>query len=393
MIGFSINIWNRSESTSTANTVEQYMSYEFDTNSAKFYYTLGLQWNTQCLFNDIKRSNTGTLEDVILKTTAIESGLSSLESFNVSMDVYPTGNSDAYYCLGLDSFIGTGISDLEFAVRCWRDTDNTIYWESYEDGVKTADLTTTISVQKVGLLFEYDGDNELKVYINNNLEHTFITDFSSEELALKFLGYKANSPICAHLGIIKNVPLSFNHNLVAIGDSITFGNAAFNVDCANYIRLANKAINYKYNICPILALSGTTVSAVKTTQALWAQKYYNGSNASNVVTMMIGTNDLITGQSLLSIQNNMNTSINTVRGYGFHFVLCTVIKDWANDPVDRYTLNAWIKAGNTNADTICDFADTELETNQSLYRADDIHPNESGMEILGIKLYDTLKTI
>lgn len=329
---------------------------------------------------------------------------SAPQSFNTAIYSDQVINSDnSFYFVG-DSINGAtsngffvGISLASKTGASYDDIDYSIFVNglsvlAFEGLTNMGTIATLTSGQLWRWILEYNsGTNEINVYINNLIVHTFNTSYTSEDINVRLLGRNPNNVLGDHIALVQdNLPNNF---LTSIGDSITYGRSISGDPKTNYIELTLSNLNNSYYSNPNLAVSGNTTSQMVSDQLPYLASTYDATRSKNVLTIMGGINDLRTSVPLATIQANLTTLVNDAQTVGFTVVIQTVLKDFNTDWVDRYTLNDWIVSNSIGADYVVDYRSTDLETNPSLFEVDMLHPNALGMQEIADNLWLTINNI
>lgn len=131
----------------------------------------------------------------------------------------------------------------------------------------------------------------------------------------------------------------------------------------------------------------------------WSSRYsllYSAGNAKNIVVAMMGTNDLLQGISLATIQSNITSYVTAVKAAGFQCLIKTVpaMKDYTGSVVpggaeaDRVSLNSWIVSNSAGANAVIDYTSQTLlsaagaGTNTTYFQADKLHPKTAGYALM-----------
>lgn len=110
----------------------------------------------------------------------------------------------------------------------------------------------------------------------------------------------------------------------------------------------------------------------------------------------MGTNDLLQGVSLATIQSNITSYVTAVKAAGFQCLIKTVpaMKDYTGSAVpggaeaDRVSLNSWIVSNSAGADAVIDYTSQTLlsdpgsGTNATYFQADRLHPTTAGYALM-----------
>lgn len=168
-----------------------------------------------------------------------------------------------------------------------------------------------------------------------------------------------------------------NGNLVADGDSITFGQGATNPYTAlmglsgNSWTITNKGI-------PGELLSTMLTNAPTAIDPLFTSKF-----SKNVVVIWGGTNDIANSQQPVDVYANLTSYIAARHAVGWKVIAVTMLSRVGWDAKkDQY--NALILANTAKADGIADFSGTPLGVdngylNATWFQADEIHPTTLGV--------------
>ncbi len=183
-----------------------------------------------------------------------------------------------------------------------------------------------------------------------------------------------------------------NKYLGGIGDSITFGRAQEGLIKSNYVERTLANIGNSYFSNPLLAVSGSVTQQMIDDQLPLVAGTFKARD-KNVYVIMAGINDLRLSIPLATIQANITTIVGDLQTAGFTVVLQTVLPDFNTAWADRPTLNDWIIANTIGADYIVDHTTSLLETDNSYYELDLLHPNPSGMQLIADNLSPTINLI
>lgn len=346
-------------------------------------YDFSIDSSTPTNYNKINRDGT---------PQSFNMGIFSNETFTSDEDVYLVGDSISYSAgnqffvgFGLKSDTGDHYTDIDFCF--WVNGASIIIFES---GVNKGTVSTLTSGELWSYRLAFLSSGSIEYYINNTLVYTSTTAYSSDTIAVKLLGRNGSNTIGQHVALISGlVP---NKYLGGVGDSITFGRAQEGLIKSNYVErtLANLGNSYFSN--PLLAVSGSVTQQMIDDQLPLVAGTFKARD-KNVYVVMAGINDLRLSIPLATIQANITTIVGDLQTAGFTVVLQTVLPDFNTAWADRPTLNAWIIANTIGADYIVDHTTSLLETDNSYYEVDLLHPNPSGMQLIADNLSPTINLI
>lgn len=177
----------------------------------------------------------------------------------------------------------------------------------------------------------------------------------------------------------------------ALGDSITFGLGA-SVRSNAYVYQTRKLLQANGKNHTLIDIG---ISGIRTDELLAKWKGAGGRCDPDLVTIMIGTNDLGQGYTLTQYQTNLTSLINDIKSrksFGkCYIVLCT--PPWRNDvqTVNQTQWNSMIQTVATATDV--DFVDTYSAFNNATYLSDTLHPNDSGHQLIANILYAKLNAL
>lgn len=341
-------------------------------------------------------STTPTTYNTILRDSSPQSfdmGIFSNETVNSDNDFVLSGDAvtsaaaSFFIGFGLKSDTGDNYADIDF---CFWVSGSNIVW--FESGSNIGTVTTvTTGVNQSYRLEYFGGTDEVKLYINNALVHTATTAYSSDNLAIKLLGRNTGNTLCNHLAL-KTIQQP-DKILVPFGDSITFGRANMGVTGNSYLFPSIAFTNHNLFINPVIAESGATTTSLVSDQLPLRTRMYDVARTVNASSVMIGINDIILAVPLATIQANITTMVSDLQATGYVVVLQTVLPDLNTAWADRISLNNWIIANSIGADYVVDYTSSLLETDDSLYEVDKLHPNPAGMDAIAQILWLTLKNL
>lgn len=348
-------------------------------------YDFNITSSTPSTYNKMKRnSNTGDSFDMAIFSNET---VNSDDDFVLSQDVETNAQTGWFMGFGLTSETGVNYANIDFQIFV---SGLNVYW--FEGSTNIALIATLTSGVLQSFRIEYfGGANEAKAYVNNSLVYTATTAYSSDTLSMKFLGQKSTRQVFDHLAL-KTVQQP-DKILVPFGDSITYGRSIMNTTGNSYLFPSVAFTNHNLFVNPVLAISGNTTADLIADQLPLRTRMYDAGRTANVASVMIGINDLRAAVSLATIQTNITTIVSDLQTTGYTVVLQTVLPELDNFLADRLTLNSWIIANSIGADYIVDYTGTDLETDVSLYEADQLHPNALGMTAIAEKLWLTLKDL
>ena len=205
--------------------------------------------------------------------------------------------------------------------------------------------------------------------------------------------------------------------VAGVGDSITRGTAA------NYgfvylpLAISNlRATKPLIEMCDC-AQGGTGVTNILRpgSTLMTAMPFYSAARVENVMSFLLGTNDLANGNSVTYTLNGtgapdgagLYAACDAARAQGWKVILCTILPRSDPPPVGQAAFNAARASANTDiranwashADALCDFAavagmgadgDSNNATN---YSADHIHPLDAGHALLEPTFRTALSTL
>lgn len=351
-------------------------------------YTFGVPSTAANNFNTISRAATGGTS-FLMNIFSVQT-MSAAEDWVISGDDNYNATASKFWGFGLQSITGVDFSNIDFCF--FVTTGGVINWR--QSGVDFGNKATLTAGNYWSWRLEYNGTTkDVKLYINGILVHTAATGYAAQTLVVKHCGRNGSQLSSHHIALIKTP--SSNRILVPFGDSITFGRAIISTPGTgfpghNYIEKAVSYSNHKYFVNPVLARAGDTTALLISQQLPLASVFYNAAYTSNVASVMIGINDIRTGVPLATIQANMQTIVSTLQGIGYFVLLHTIPRDFNTAWADRPILNTWALAGNSGADMVVDHTTSIMETDDSYFETDKLHPNANGMTQIAFETYPYL---
>jgi lysophospholipase L1-like esterase len=179
---------------------------------------------------------------------------------------------------------------------------------------------------------------------------------------------------------------------LALGDSITYGVGASKISNA-YIYQARKLLkaNGQNHF-----LINAGISGIRSDEVFTKYKGSGGRCDPDLITLMIGTNDIGQFKSMSDFQTNLGLIIDDLRSrksFGkCYIVLCSM-------PIRNDSQSANVATWNTAMQSVAtskgvDFVDTNSAFSDTSYlNGDGLHPTDSGHSLLANVLYNKLKSL
>lgn len=173
-------------------------------------------------------------------------------------------------------------------------------------------------------------------------------------------------------------------NMVAVGDSITWGSAAFNQNYPEqlppYLSRPMAIINQGVPSATILDIDGYVVARLQ-------QQYRAG--AVNTCNLWAGTNDIYTGADAATAYARLVTLVGLIRGVGYKINMFTALpRNWSGatggrNDTDRLAFNVLIRADPSLYDRLCDVGADPVMGPTAAYLTSTLYPDGTHPSPLG----------
>lgn len=196
--------------------------------------------------------------------------------------------------------------------------------------------------------------------------------------------------VCTWLRKFYKVPAApaLNNIVLFSGDSIATGFASDASNGTAYADLAMVSLGFSANQWFATAGQGAKIADAGTVDTSLADPIYQ-SGKINIISAQAGVNDLIAGNSLATMQTDIQAYCAARRAVGWKIIVTTIMPSSAiGTDANRTAYNSWLVANwNTFADGLADVASdatmgNPANTSNTTYFADGTHPTATGHALI-----------